>query len=190
MKTTGIRASFIAASVVFMAGTGVANAVMLYDEFTDGDLGNSPGGVQGRTLVLGENTITGNAGRGGNDATIDYDDINLSLPDELTITSWELEWTIFPEGLGAMTIDYSLGGMTIDNLNLLGGSSTMDLFALASKFITDNYYLLDMSDLVIDPADSGGLFSYTMTITTVPLPPAAWLLISGLLGFAAIRRRS
>ena len=29
-----------------------------------------------------------------------------------------------------------------------------------------------------------------MTITTVPLPPAAWLLISGLLGFAAVRRRS
>ena len=194
MKTKWIRAAFSAAVLVLLGSAGTANAAFMqhYSE-ASGDLNNFNQPLETLVLGFGDNTISGGAGRAGDAATPDYDDILISLPADLTITAFSISWTpLISQFTDTFTVDFSVGmaneTVTLKSGGMLAAPTTADLFSLAAGFTPGFTSLLDMHSFVIT-AGAGGLFDYTITITTVPLPPAVWLLASGLLGFAALRRR-
>lgn len=201
------RTLLIAAAPALMAGallfSATAGAVMVSEP---PDLGNNDDGdtITEVTLDLGINTVSGSAflESGDNpDREIDFDDFILTVQPNHELVSASFEWTLI-SGVGANTQYRLFDGIVADpngptDLSGLAvvplgtaptGGATGMFEAVLSLFA--GQYLLDHVAIGFIGNDNADFdYTWTFNVAVVPLPPAAWLFISGLLVMVGFSRR-
>jgi len=170
-------------------------AATVWNESVNGDL--SSNGLSPTALIMssGANTIIGTMGNGGQG--IDRDYFSFAVPDGSILSAIKLlntttvsgsvsfigiqagpQLTVSPEGAGASNLlGYMHYGTDLIGSNLLTSLTT-------SGSLPSGIYSVWVQE-------TGGPVEYgfDFELTPVPLPAAAPLLLSGLLGMAALRRR-
>ena len=200
---------FAAAPVVFLATqlfAGSAGAAIVLNEadVIGADFGNNDGGTPYTVnLTEGVNLVSGiSSGSGGDVGPKDFDDLILNVPGGYELTSIRLlEWNVdVGPSVHTVTSSYSLwSGTTIattqlenDSIILFSDQVPADSapYSFYALTLGAGNYLLNQFGLGILGGDSA-LFSYEweFTVSAVPLPPAAWLFISGLLAMVGLNRR-
>jgi len=177
-------------------------AVVAYNEIPDGELDGS----QFFTFMPGSNTVTGSTAANSPQGTTDFDffSFKVSAGNQVTSVTYSF-WNGAPNmgtdgyGLGMESASGHLGDWEIDVRNdaadktdptvvtdvpILGG-----ILPLGSGTYNWNYDIL--WDFENDPLSTqGGTWDYTITFDVeVPVPAAAWLFGSALLGLAGVARR-
>lgn len=195
-KLTLAAASAILAITQLFAGSAGA-VVVAYDEGASGDLANNVG-VTEFTLDIGTNTVMGNSSAVQGGGAGEFDDMILTIQPGQLLTSAEFSWTLntgpdvstqFRFHEGTTTAGTVLSG--IDTVEL-GDAVSMGAVAMFASILPlgEGSYLLDQISIAVfenQPAD----FNYTWTfgVSAVPLPPAVWLFVSGLLFMVGFSRR-
>ena len=183
------------AALIAMAGACAAQSQTHWNESTLGDFadtGDAPTALVasvGSNLVLGE---TGNPGTG-----IDRDYFSIVVPVGTVLSSLTLlPNTTFSGSSGFLALQVGPVVTTTP-----GGGNSQDLLGFvhydAGHIGTDILSLINPSGPLSSGTYSiwvqelGGVVEYGLdfVVTPVPLPAAAWLLISGLLGLSAVRRK-
>ena len=168
MKLTTLVKTACAVSMVGLAGAASATTYTL------------PTSPVGPTLLNGDIGILSGTETGSSLQTTDFF-FSLGAPSTLggVVTSFDL--TV---GTG---LNYSIVGLTgtltdTSTSTVVGSGSSFELTNLPG----DNYELAVSGT----PTGSlGGIFGGSIAVSTVPLPSAVWLLLSGVLGVAAMTRR-
>ncbi len=107
-------------------------------------------------------------------------------------------------GASLVSVDLGDNGMDIDTIflsvfdaadNMLGTTSIVccsitQMITLSLAFENISYATFGTIGGVFKNSVYADNFTYTPNVSEVPLPAAVWLFASGLMGFAAIRRRS
>jgi len=194
---------------VFAVATGLmllplgSNAAVIYNEGVSADLDGS----QILLLTIGVNSVFGTseyslpAGGGGQS---DADDFLLDLAPGQAITS--ITYRIASQNANAFTLstDYEIRASTPPNAPTLATTvinvlsfSPQPMFASGLPLGASGSYIFDHRGFAISfpgGTDGGGSWSYTIDINVaevpVPIPAAAWLLGSSLIGLLGIRRRN
>jgi hypothetical protein len=169
MKLTTLAKAACVVAVVGLAGAASANTYPL----TTTALGQP-------TLLNGDfGTIYGTESGSGLQTTDFFFSLGVagSLGGDIT----SLDLTVAPG------LNYSIVGLTstltdTTTSTTVGGGGSFDLFNLP----TGNYELAVSGTPV---GSAGGIFSGVISVDAVPLPSAVWLLLSGVLGVAAMTRR-
>jgi hypothetical protein len=99
-----------------------------------------------------------------------------------------------PSGLGGDVVSVNIGALThihdpdltlIDTTTSTTYATDVKTFSLAS--LPSGNYELEVTGKATGSA--GGIYSGAVTVSAVPLPAAAWLLLSGLVGVGLMARR-
>jgi hypothetical protein len=176
-----------------------AHADMLWDEATNGDLSNDGLAPTPLALTAGSNSISGTTGDNG-DGIIDRDYFTFTVPSGMRLTSINLldntsvvglsfiglqagsQMTVSPEGVGAENL---LGYMHYGDEDI--GTNLLPIIAPLLNSLPSGTYAGWVQE--IDGLATYGFEFGVTPAAPVPLPGAAILLLSGLAGFAPLRRR-
>jgi len=174
----------------------VSQGAVLWDESLNGDLSNSGLSPTSLSLSTGSNRILGSTGDSGQGVDRDY--FTFTLPVGSTLSSITLlsntlisgnfsfigfqtgsQVTVQPSGAGGQAL---LGWTHYANSDV--GTDILPAITGGGPLASDTY--------AVWVQDTGGpaTYGFDLGVTTVPLPPAAILLLSGLLGSGLIRRRA
>jgi hypothetical protein len=189
----------VAIAALAALATCAVSAASLYDEI-DGDL---PDTLDAAPFLLsaGDNTITGAFYHGS--AGYDFDSFSVAVPVGLQLTTLtvthsddQLTETVQGTWYYSASLDFgnfsgpseTIGGAAPGDINAMPSPSPDTWFESVFPLGAGTYYFLHGG---LGSNFPGGTVPYTMTFTTaqVPLPAAAWLLMSGVGGLGAIARR-
>ena len=180
-------------------GSCAAHASTLWDESSNGDFSGNGLAPTALLLSAGVNTILGSTGNGGQGVDRDY--FSFVIPDGGHLTSIRLtgdtnvsggvsflglqggpQLTVTPTGGGAENL---IGFLHYGN-DLIGQDLLPNLAPGFAGGLPGGIYSAWVQDTG-GPATYG--FDFTVAAAPVPLPGAAMLLFSGLLGLRTLRRR-
>lgn len=182
-----------AASILFLSFTTAQAAPVLIDFNSESFFNVSSFTTQGVTFSKGLfNLETGNT---PNSTVGIRGFVDFSGPDPFK--------AVIGGGTNFVSIDLGDFGSDADNIflsvfdaadNLLGSTSQLccsvsEMVTLSLAFEGISYALFGSSG-TFDNSVYADNFIYNASVSEVPLPAAVWLFASGLMGFAAIRRRS
>jgi hypothetical protein len=187
----------IAASVISMSAiiSSTANADSVWDEGAIGDFSNNGLVPTVLTFSLGSNRVIGTTGNPG--TGIDRDYFSFSVPTGMALTSLMVLSNTSVSGSSSfigiqagpqLTVTPSGGGVE----NLIGfahygndqvGTDLLPFFGIAGGLASGTYSVWVQ--------ELGGVvpYGFEFNVAAVPLPGAAWLLLSGIAGVASLRRR-
>lgn len=151
----------------------------------DGSLNFTTGAFEGMTQINGYNTLI--FGPGGS-ITLTGGISNLSLPSGTTLLSGSFTATnVIELPLGQLQLD--IAGATFGNSH---NSSIFNYFGIPDSYTSPDALSLTFTDAGIN----GGIISSSILSGNIeespqptPIPAAAWLLGSGLMGLAGMRKR-
>lgn len=175
-----IHAIAAAAVSISLGISSTANAIVVYDESSDGDLTNFIGGgtTSLGSLSTGENRVIGTLDGGAqgdpDDGPDEFDTFEFTTTGAWTFSSLSTTGTGTAGYYDSIDIPYNLQG--------IGSLPGTDLFGV-----------LPAGDYTIFllPSFNGGTLSYDVSITVaaVPVPAAVWLFGSGVLALLGIGRK-
>lgn len=197
-----MKPALVSKALLILAACGAscaAEASMLWNESTNGDLSGNGLAPTSLLLSLGSNTVHGSTGNRGQGVDRDY--FSFVVPAGAILTSLTVladtnvsggvsffglqvgpQLTVTPEGDGAQ----DMAGYLHYGNDFIG----QDLLPLLARGFSGKLPAGIYSAWVQDtggPATYG--FDFAVEATPVPLPGAAVLLFSGLLGLGTLRRR-
>jgi hypothetical protein len=181
--------------MIAMAGACAAQAQTLWNESTQGDLADTGDAPTALVTTIGHNIVLGETGNPG--TGIDRDYFSIFVPVGTVLSSLTLlSNTTFSGSSGFMAMQVGPQVTTTT-----GGGNSQDLLGFvhydASHIGTDILSLINPTGPLASGTYSiwvqelGGTVDYGLdfVVTPVPLPAAAWLLISGLIGLSTVRRK-
>ena len=198
-------------AILFAAATisTFSSATVIHDEELLGDLSNDPLAPTSLTFGVGSNEISGTVVN-TND-TRDY--FTFTIGDGLVLDSIDLvsyfdvdgnaaddgfaainagTTTTQPAGMGGSVDADFLGGAHVgaDQLPGAGGSLAADLAGAENIGTTFDFPLTagDYSFLIQQTGPENTGYTLDFVVSPVPLPAAAWLFVSGLLGLFGVKR--
>jgi hypothetical protein len=198
MKRLRSLAAISSALLIYVSFAGNANAVIISEppDFPD----SIPGPADTIALDPGFNFIMGNSSDPGGTAAADLDDFVLHVPVGYLLTQMWFFWEVNAgSDVRVVETTFTLQGTTpssstitllSDNPALEDTSPVVNMFDMPLG--AGNYLLNQLSISIIgESAAAAADFDYVwkLKVAPVPLPPAAWLLISGLLAMAGLSRR-
>ena len=196
-------------AILFAAATisTFSSATVIHDEALLGDLSNDPLAPTSLTFGVGSNEISGTVVN-TND-TRDYftftigdglvlDSIDLvsyfdvdSNPADIGFAAINAGTTTTQPGMGSVAADF-IGGAHVgaDQLPGAGGSLAADLAGAENIGTTFDFPLTagDYSFLIQQTGPENTGYTLDFVVSPVPLPAAAWLFVSGLLGLFGVKR--
>lgn len=193
---TTIRTT-LASAALLLAASAPTHAVLAWDEATQGDLSSNGLAPTALTMVAGVNTVLGSVGNSG--AGVDRDYFSFSVPAGGQLSAMVLrpetsisgsasflaiqagpQVTVSPSGAGAA----ALLGYVLYSPDQIGNNLLQDM-ALPGGVLGSGTYSVWVQEL-------GGLspFGLDLIVAEVPEPGSAAMLLAGLLGAAALRRRA
>jgi len=191
-----IRKFLLVSAVSFSLLAPSAQAVVVHDEGIDGDLSGAFAMPDPLAIGNGDNTIIGQMGNNGdtgatNGQDADYVSITLGAGQSITAITVDA-FTFSPTNPGSSFFGYVAGAAftgqangDIDDFVLFNATSGDVLDDLAGGPLdgegTWSFWLQETSDTVVD---------YELTFTVVPEPSAPLMLVIGVAGLLAARRRA
>jgi len=196
LRTLGTRTP-LAFAALLLGAAASAHAVTVWNETTQGDLSSDGLAPTALTTGAGINTVLGSVGNSG--AGIDRDYFSFSIPAGWQLSSMLLraetnisgsasflaiqagpQVTVSPSGAGAA----ALLGYVLYGTDQIGNNLLQEM-ALPGGVLGSGTYSVWVQEL-------GGLSPYglDLIVAEVPEPGSATLLLAGLLGAAAFRRRA
>jgi hypothetical protein len=193
---TKIRTT-LALAAMLLGAAAPTHAIVAWDETTQGDLSSNGLAPTVLTIDAGINTVLGSVGNSG--AGVDRDYFSFSVPAGWQLSSMILrpetnisgsasflaiqagpQVTVSPSGAGAA----ALLGYVLYGTDQIGNNLLQDM-ALPGGVLGSGTYSVWVQEL-------GGLSPYglDLIVAEVPEPGSAALLLAGLLGAAALRRRA
>ena len=196
-------------AILFAAATisTFSSATVIHDEALLGDLSNDPLAPTSLTFGVGSNEISGTVVN-TNDTrdyftftigdglvldsidVVSYFDVNGNNPDN-GFTAINAGTTTTQPGMGSVDADF-LGGAHVgaDQLPGTGGSLAADLARAENIGTTFDFPLTagDYSFLIQQTGPENTGYTLDFVVSPVPLPAAAWLFVSGLLGLFGVKR--
>ena len=177
------------------AGSATSQAAVIWNEPVNGDLSNSGLSPTSLSLGLGSNRILGSTGDSGQGVDRDY--FTFTLPAGTALTSITLLNNTFVSGAFSF-IGFQAGAQVTVQPSGAGGQALLGWTHYANGDIgTDILPSITATGEIpsgtysVWVQDTGGpaTYGFDFGVTPVPVPPAAILLLSGLLGSGLVRRR-
>jgi hypothetical protein len=192
---TKIRTT-LALAAMLLGAAAPTHAIVAWDETTQGDLSSNGLAPTVLTIDAGINTVLGSVGNSG--AGVDRDYFSFSVPAGWLLSSMILRQESIPGGLSFLAIQAgpqvtvspsgagaaALLGYVLYGTDQIGNNLLQDM-ALPGGVLGSGTYSVWVQEL-------GGLSPYglDLIVAEVPEPGSAALLLAGLLGAAALRRRA
>lgn len=192
MKTTLQAAAF----TFIAASSTVTNAATIHDESINGDLSGLLNTPTPLTVSAGTNTIIGQVGNNGNTGATDGTDADyftFNIAPGSDLVSITIDSYTSSSGSGQSFFGYTEGTSftgqgfgDIDGFVIFNASSgeVLDDLSGGASLAAGDYafWLQETADVTVD-------YEISFEVATVPVPAAAWLFGSGLLGLMGIARR-